>query len=56
MWTLKMPLRIKVFCWLVIIDRIFTKENLMNKGWKNRNYASFAMISRPKSICYFCVL
>jgi hypothetical protein len=32
MWTLKLPLRIKVFCWLVIKNRILTKENLKKGG------------------------
>jgi hypothetical protein len=31
LWTLKMPLRIKVF-WLVVRNRILTKENLLKKG------------------------
>jgi hypothetical protein len=41
MWTLKLPLRIKVFCWLVIKNRILTKENLKKKGWKKVELREF---------------
>jgi hypothetical protein len=35
MWTLKLPLRIKLLCWLVIRNRILTKKNFKKKLWKN---------------------
>jgi hypothetical protein len=41
MWTLKLPLRIKVFCRLVIKNRILTKENLKKKGWKKVKLGEF---------------
>jgi hypothetical protein len=42
MWTLKLPLRIKVFCWLVIKNRILTKENLKKRGWKKVELCEFS--------------
>jgi hypothetical protein len=41
MWTLKLPLRIKVLCRLVIKNRILTKENLKKKGWKRVELCEF---------------
>lgn len=32
-WGLKLPLRIKIFIWLVLKKRILTKDNLYNRGW-----------------------
>jgi hypothetical protein len=37
----KLPLRIKVFCWLVIKNRILTKDNLKKKGWKKVEMCEF---------------
>ena len=41
LWNLKLPLRIKVFCWILIKDRILTKENLKKKGWKKVEMCEF---------------
>ena len=32
-WKCEAPLKIKVFTWLVIHDKILSKENLAKKGW-----------------------
>ena len=32
-WKCKAPLKIKVFTWLVIHDKILSRENLAKKGW-----------------------
>ena len=32
LWRMKMPLKIKAFSWLVIKNRILTKDNLSKKG------------------------
>ena len=34
LWNSNIPLKIKVFMWLVMQDKILTKENLLNKGWQ----------------------
>jgi hypothetical protein len=41
LWTLKLSLRIKVFCWLAIKNRILTKENLKKKEWKRVELCEF---------------
>ncbi|XP_078151895.1 uncharacterized protein LOC144547180 [Carex rostrata] len=32
LWKIKIPLKVKVLCWLLINDRILTKENLQKRG------------------------
>jgi hypothetical protein len=32
-WKIKMPLKVKVFMWLVLKNCILTKDNLMRRGW-----------------------
>ncbi|XP_078164546.1 uncharacterized protein LOC144559402 [Carex rostrata] len=41
-WQLKAPLRILIFGWLAIKERILTTDNLTRKGWELPN------------ICYLC--
>ena len=41
LWSLKLPLRIKVFCWILIKDKILTKENLKKRGWKKVEMCEF---------------
>jgi zinc-binding in reverse transcriptase len=32
-WTLKIPLKVKLFLWLALHNRIFTRDNLSKRGW-----------------------
>jgi zinc-binding in reverse transcriptase len=32
-WILKIPLKVKLFLWLAIKNRILTKDNLIKRGW-----------------------
>lgn len=41
-WKLKVPLKIKVFMWLISKNSILTRDNLLHRGWKG-----------PKE-CVFC--
>jgi hypothetical protein len=41
LWKLRIPLRIKVFCWLVIKNRVLTRDNLKKKGWKGNDLCEF---------------
>jgi hypothetical protein len=34
LWALKIHLGIKVLCWLVVKNRVLTRDNLKKKGWK----------------------
>lgn len=32
-WKLRVPLKVKVFCWLVLRKRLLTADNLVKRGW-----------------------
>lgn len=32
-WGVRLPLRVKIFLWLVLKGRILTKDNLLHQGW-----------------------
>lgn len=32
-WKMKVPLRMKIFAWLLFYKKILTAENLMKRGW-----------------------
>lgn len=41
MWTLKTPQKIRIFLWLVIKNRILTKDNLLKRGWTGDAHCHF---------------
>lgn len=41
-WKLKMPMKIRIFLWLMIKNSILTKDNLAKRGWVGNEE------------CYFC--
>jgi zinc-binding in reverse transcriptase len=43
LWSLHVPLKIKIFIWLVQKYKILTRNNLIEKGWIGSTQ------------CYFCV-
>ncbi|KAJ4809797.1 Ribonuclease H-like superfamily protein [Rhynchospora pubera] len=40
-WLAKVPLKIKLFCWLVLQNRILTQDNLEKRGWHGPNKCLF---------------
>lgn len=40
-WKVKLPLKIKVFMWLVHRNSILTRDNLLHGGWKGPNGCVF---------------
>lgn len=40
-WKAKMPLKIKIFMWLVSQDAILTKDNLCKRKWKGEKSVPF---------------
>jgi hypothetical protein len=41
LWKLRIQLRIKVFCWLVIKNRVLTRDNLKKRGRKGKGLCEF---------------
>lgn len=33
LWRLCIPLKVKIFCWLVLKKRLLTANNLIKRGW-----------------------
>lgn len=42
-WKFKIPLKIEVFLWLFLKNKILTKDNLYKRGWKKKD-----------KLCQFC--
>jgi hypothetical protein len=40
-WKSKIPLKIKIFMWLVSQDAILTKDNLCKRKWKGNSSCAF---------------
>jgi zinc-binding in reverse transcriptase len=40
-WSSPLPLKFKVFLWLVQQNKILTKENLLKKGWQDSDQYTF---------------
>ena len=55
LWKLKLPLRVKVI-WLVVKNRILTRDNLRKKAGKGVICVSSVVPQKPKSICFLLVL
>ena len=36
LWKIKIPAKIKMFLWLIARKSVATKENLIKKGWKEK--------------------
>lgn len=32
-WKIKIPLKVKFFCWLVVRRKVLMKDNLLKRGW-----------------------
>ncbi len=42
-WKIKVPLKVRIFMWLLIKGNVLTKDNLIKRGWKKGN-----------DLCQFC--
>jgi len=49
-WQAKIPLKIKIFMWLIYNNAILTKDNLVKRNWVGDERCSFCY--EPKSISY----
>jgi hypothetical protein len=41
LWKLKIPLKIKIFLWLLFREAIFTKDNLVRINWQGNKMCCF---------------
>lgn len=41
LWKLRIPLKIKVFSWLAVKNRILTRDNLTHRGWSGSTGCEF---------------
>ena len=40
-WSIKIPLKIKLFIWLLFNDKILTRDNLAKRGWMGNDRCVF---------------
>lgn len=48
-WKLKLPLKIRVFLWLMIKNSILTKDNLIRRGWTGNEECHFCGVKESGS-------
>jgi zinc-binding in reverse transcriptase len=53
-WALKIPLKYKLFLWMTLHNKIFTKDNLIKRGWSGDNSCVFCSLSN-QLITYFLI-
>jgi hypothetical protein len=53
-WKAKIPLKIKVFMWLINQNAILTKDNMLKRNWQGDQYCKFC--SRDESINHLFLL
>ena len=51
LWKIKVPLKVKIFMWLVQNNSILTRDNLTRRGWQGD--ARCAFCSEPESVNIF---
>jgi hypothetical protein len=57
LWKIKIPLKIKVFLWLLYREAILIKDNLVKRNWHENEACSFC--HNPETIqhlFFYCVL
>lgn len=37
LWTIRTPLKVKIFTWLLLKNKVITSENLLKKGWSGED-------------------
>jgi hypothetical protein len=55
LWKIKVPLKIRVFLWLLWREVILTKDNLVKRNWNGNVMCNFLAILRPYNI-YFLIV
>jgi hypothetical protein len=56
LWKAKIPLKIKVWLWLIWHNAIASKDNMIKRGWGETPSASFVIKKRPFCTCFSHVL
>jgi hypothetical protein len=57
LWKIKIPLKIKVFLWLLYREALLTKDNLVKRNWHGNELCSFCNIHESIQHLFFeCVL
>jgi hypothetical protein len=51
LWKAKIPLKIKVWLWLIWHNAIASKDNMIKRGWGEILNASFVIKKRPFYTC-----
>jgi hypothetical protein len=53
LWKIKIPLKIKVFLWLLYREAILTKDNLVKRSWHGNEMCSFCNNSETIQHLFF---
>jgi hypothetical protein len=57
LWTIRIPLKIKVFIWLLYREAILTKDNLVKRNWHGMLCVTFVIVFETIQHLFFdCVL
>jgi hypothetical protein len=51
LWKSKLPQKIKVFIWLVVRNKILTKDNLIKRSWHGSSECCFVVVLNRLNIC-----
>jgi hypothetical protein len=41
MWKIKIPMKVRIFLWLMIKCSVLTKDNLLRRGWTGDSHCHF---------------
>jgi hypothetical protein len=55
LWKIKIPLKIKVFLWLLYREVILTKDNLVKRNWHKMRCVVFAATKKSFNISILIV-
>jgi hypothetical protein len=50
-WKAKIPLKNKIFMWLIHQDAILTKNNLLKRNWQGDKFCSFCNLRKTSLTC-----
>lgn len=53
LWQLKLPLKIKIFLWLMLKNSILTKDNLLRRGWAGCEQCHFCLAKETVDHLFF---
>jgi hypothetical protein len=57
LWKIKIPLKIKVFLWLLYREAILTKDNLVKRNWHGNEMCSFCNNHKTiQHLFFYCAL